>query len=243
MDRHPVVRHRQLLPILFAAIGLIAFGTAGMAQTDNSVAAMTIRLEQRKEKTTRSVPQNKVFHAGDVLRFRVRSNISGYLYVLDVGTSGETTVLFPSSAGSDGQTRIPATETRSVPTDGDGWFEMTGPPGYDILYFLMSADLLPLGVGSQQNKKGTSEEVPNLPQGLEPRCDEEIFRSRGDCIDKSAGIVPLGPHDTVPRQLTPFSSLVSRDITVVEDSSNSTVRASKDAKLPLIYTVRLAHVR
>jgi hypothetical protein len=230
-------------PLLLAAA---LFGSGGFVQCQQSSppGAISIRLEQRKGTSATIVPQNKVFHNGDILRFRIISKSSGYLYVLDVGTSGETNLLFPGSSGPGSRNRIQAGEVRSIPVDGDGWFEVAGPAGYDVLYFLVSANPLALAPETQEERnQGSPEATPpaKVPQNLQPRCDDEIFKARGDCIDKSAGVTPLGPNAPVPRQLTPFSAMASRDIIVVEDEDGSTVKASSEAKLPLIYTVRLAH--
>ena len=231
-------------PLVLLALVLCLSAHRVQCQQSSSLGAISIRLEQRKGTSSSIVPQNKVFRNGDILRFRITSKTSGYLYVLDVGTSGETSMLFPGSSGPKPPNEIKAGEVRSVPVDGDGWFEVTGPAGYDVLYFLISANPLALGPGTQEEPNQTAPETapsPKVPDNLQPRCDDEIFKARGDCIDKSAGITPLAPNAPVPRQLTPFSGMASRDIIVVEDDDGSTVKASSEPKLPLIYTVRLAH--
>jgi hypothetical protein len=235
---------RRVHALLLLTLALFGFISRAYGQQSNALGAISIRLEQRKGDSNSVVPQNKVFHNGDILRFRITSKTSGYLYVLDVGTSGETSMLFPGSSGPGSQNEIQAGQVRSVPVDGDGWFEVTGPAGYDVLYFLISANRLALAPETHKKEnEGNPEPAPSpkVPGNLQPRCDDEIFKARGDCIDKSAGVTPLGPNAPVPRQLTPFSGMASRDIIVVEDEDGSTVKASNEGKLPLIYTVRLAH--
>lgn len=240
----PAVKRRQVLLLLILAY----FGNihSMRSQQQSSVGAISIRLEQKTENSTAMVPQNKIFHNGDILRFLITSKTSGYLYVLDVGTSGETNMLFPGSSGPESGNQIRPGQVSSVPVDGDGWFEVTGPAGYDVLYFLVSANALALAPETPADRKGglpAPQPAPAAPKGLLPRCDDEIFKARGDCIDKSAGVTPLGSNAQIPAQFVPFSGMASRDIIVSEDEDGSTVKASNEAKLPIIYTVRLAHIQ
>lgn len=216
------------------------------AQVTRPAGWISIRLEQRRGNETKVVLQNTVFHTGDVLRFRITSKTTGYLTVIDVGTTGETSTLFPGTTDRQNDDLRPG-EVRSVPAEGDGWFEVSGPAGYDVLYFLVTAAPLMLPPGRPSDGNGPSSspapaEKP-VPKLLTPRCDDEIFRSRGDCIDKTAGVTPLGADAPVPSQLKPYSQMASRDIIVSEDEDGSSVRPPPSAKFPLIYSFRLAHVQ
>jgi hypothetical protein len=214
-----------------------------VSQETNSAGLISIHLEQKNGDSTKTVQQNKVFHSGDILRFRLTSRIAGYLYVVDKGTSGQTTTLYPASAGV--QNRIQPDQTMVVPAIGDGWFEVSGPSGFDTIYILVSASPIlipPAAVPESQSPENRQNAAPP-PSNLLPRCDDEIFKARGDCVDHSAGAAPLPPDAPVPRELVPFAKSAARDIILTDDGDEVTVKAAPSAKLPLIYTFRLAHLQ
>ena len=98
---------------------------------------MEIVLEKKTGDTVQAMDAGHVFQTGDILRFRLRPAFDGFLYVTDLGTSGRTSLLFPKQeTGSDN--RIDHTREYVVPATPDGWFEVSGPPGYETLYFVMS---------------------------------------------------------------------------------------------------------
>lgn len=211
------------------------------AQSADSSGLVSIRLEQLQGDITRTVPQNTVFHSGDILRFRLNSHLAGYLYVVDKGTSGETTTLFPAPGAGDGNNRIEPNQSYLVPATGDGWFAVAGPAGFDILYFLVSATPITLPHSIAPSGKNSPQSPQPLPPGLLPRCDDAVFKARGDCLDDSAGVAPLAPGASVPRELIPLARTASRDIILTDDADGTSVQPAAAAKLPLIYTFRLAH--
>lgn len=221
---------------------LLIVGVSGRiaAQANDSSALISIGLEQLKNDVTRTVPQNTVFQTGDILRFRLSSHLAGYLYVIDKGTTGGIATLFPASgAGEDGN-RIEPNQSYLVPANGDGWFSVSGPSGFDVLYFLVSDRPIHLPQGAAPGAQAAeSNEAP--PPGMLPRCDDKIFKARGDCLDDSAGVSPLAPDAPVPRELVPLARTASRDIILTDDGGSTTVQPAAAAKLPLIYTFRLAH--
>lgn len=228
-----------------AGLVILAAGAAvpAKAQSANAGGLISIRLEQKQGAATKAVPQNTVFHTGDILRFRLTSHIAGYLYVVDKGTTGETATLFPGANAIAGDNRIEPDQTHSVPANGDGWFEVSGPSGFDIVYFLVSATpiALPPAAAASGQTPATPETAEPPPPGMLPRCDDAIFKARGDCIDASAGITPLAPGAAVPRELVPLARTASRDIILTDDGDGTAVQPAPAAKLPLIYTFRLAH--
>ena len=232
---------RRATLLALPAILLGGLAQDAKPQNANSAGLISIRLEQKHGDETKTVPQNTVFHTGDILRFRLTSRIAGYLYVVDKGSSGETTTLFPVSTGAGGQNRIEPDQTMVVPAVGDGWFEVSGPSGFDTIYLLVSSTPIlipPASVpGNQENPQGTT------PSNLLPRCNDEIFKARGQCVDPSAGVAPLPPDAPVPRELIPFAKSAARDIILTDDGDGVTVKAAPSAKLPLIYTFRLAHLQ
>jgi Domain of unknown function (DUF4384) len=209
------------------------------AQSPGSPGLFSIRLEQRKGNSVHAVPQNTVFRNGDILRFRLASQIDGYLYVVDKGTTGSTGVLFPGTRAANNINRIEMNHSYPVPADGDGWFEVSGPSGFDTLYFLVSASPIDLPAGPPAENPASHPQPP--PPDLLPRCDDAIFKARGECLDGSAGVAALPPGAAVPRELVPLARTASRDIVLTNDGDDTAIQSAPTAKLPLIYTFRLAH--
>jgi hypothetical protein len=225
-------------------ISLVALAAPDLhAQNPGSPGLFSIRLEQRKGNTAQAVAQNTVFRNGDILRFRLASQVNGYLYVVDKGTTGSTAVLFPGTGAANNTNHIEMNHSYLVPADGDGWFEVSGPAGFDTLYFLVSASAIALPAGPQAESPDAAhpQSTPPPPPGLLPRCDDAIFKARGECLDGSAGVAPLAPDAAVPRELVPLARTASRDIVLANDGDDTSIQSAPTAKLPLIYTFRLAH--
>jgi len=226
-----------------AALALVACAAGSLpGQSANSPGMILIRLEQKLGNVTKVVPQNTVFRNGDILRFQITSHVSGYLYVVDEGTSGKIDTLFPDANAIAGDNSIRDGKSYAVPANGDGWFEVGGPPGFDVLYFLVSATpiSLPSAPATGGQNPGTAGHT-EPPPGMLPRCDEDIFKARGDCVDLSAGVAPLAAGAAVPREMVPLARSASRDIILTDDGSDTAVQLAANSKLPLIYTFRLAH--
>jgi hypothetical protein len=223
---------------------LVALTTPDLhSQNPGSPGLISIRLEQRKGNSVQAVPQNTVFRNGDILRFRLASQIDGYLYVVDKGTTGSTAVLFPGTSAANNTNHIEMNHSYLVPADGDGWFEVSGPSGFDTLYFLVSGSPIALPAGPQAENPDSAhpQSTPPPPPDLLPRCDDAIFKARGECLDGSAGVAPLPPGAAVPRELVPLARTASRDIVLTNDGDDTAIQSAPTAKLPLIYTFRLAH--
>ena len=227
--------------LLFAILGLLV-AACGLHGQNAGSSLLSIRLEQKKGDTVQAVPQNNVFRNGEILRFRLTSQINGYLYVVDRGTTGNSAVLFPA-VGAAGGNRIEIGHSYLVPADGDGWFEVGGPTGFDTLYFLVSATpiALPSAPSTNQDNEPARPNAAPLPPNLLPRCDDAIFKARGECLDVSAGVAPLAPNAPMPRELVPMAGAASRDIVLTDDNGDTAVQSAPTARLPIIYTFRLAH--
>lgn len=222
-------------PLFIHVLSISAAACLHAQNTGSSV--LSIRLEKKYGDVVRAVPQNTVFRNGEILRFRLTSQIDGYLYVVDKGSTGNTAVLFPAS-GSAASNHTETGRSYLVPAEGDGWFEVSGPAGFDVLYFLVSAT--PIALPSAPAANQDNESAPP-PPNLLPRCDDAIFKARGECIDASAGVAPLPPNAAVPRELVPLARTASRDIVLTDDGDDTGVQSAPAAKLPIIYTFRLAH--
>jgi hypothetical protein len=211
------------------AVLILALGAASWAQTSSLSQGphrLEITLEREEGDTWRAVDPGLVFEQDDRVRFKVRANFDGFLYVTNQTSSGTSRLLFPG--GDTGrQNRLEAGRQYLIPAT-EGWFRITGPPGHEVVYWLMS----PLELSSE----GPAPYVPLPPPpkpgkvapNLIPRCDETILRARGDCVDTSAGPKPGG-------------DVRSRDLTFMRRQNSAVVAAPAALSGPVVFEFRLAH--
>lgn len=77
------------------------------------------------------------FHTGDQIRVRVESSDAAYLYISQLGSSGEGNVLFPSPEIADGNNRVERLKPHDIPPAG-GFFRMHDPAGVEKLFIILS---------------------------------------------------------------------------------------------------------
>jgi hypothetical protein len=212
-------------------IGL-SVATAVLAQEPQRI---KVSVERQDSAGWRAVNPATVFAAGDRLRFRVSTSFAGYLYVTDRGTSGSYDLLFPKSdSGIDN--RIEASREYTVPAR-QGSFQVTGPEGHDIVYWVLS----PTEMGRQYRPLPPPPAPGAVPPSIQPRCDDAIFKARGECIDASAGVKPVQPGEKLPDNLNGVTGANSRDLVFAEEKGQTVVSSSKPLSGPIIYELRLAH--
>jgi len=209
----------------------------GMAADDPQRVHITV---ERQDPTApnavwKSANPATIFSATDRLRFRVKSNFGGYLYVMNQGTSGTYALLFPrADTGSDN--RIEADREYVVPVT-QGWFKVAGPPGQDIVYWLVSP------VDMQRHYRPLPPPPPKseIPAGLKPRCDDIIFKARGECIDDTAGIRPVKPGEKLPENLSGVAGATPRELLFMQEDGVTVVSSKTPLTGPVVYELRLAH--
>ena len=189
------------------------------ATTPSASAALEIVVEKKRpDGKAETITPTHVFHEGDVIRLRLVSQFDGFLYITDQGSSGQFSTVFPSvAAGNDN--RIAPGKTYLVPATQDGWFQITGPAGFDVFYFLVSPNPLATPAAS-------TFVAPGPASSLRPRCNDAIFRARGECDDISAGPSPVPGNATLPAPLAPIAGAASRDITIVRKNDEVTVKST-----------------
>ena len=205
------------------------------APKSRSPQRMEITLERQEGAAWKAVDPGFVFERGDRVRFRFSANFDGYLYVMDYGTSGKYTLLFPreetgreNKMESAKEYRIPATEA---------WFRIDGPPGHDIVYWLVSP--VPLAEAGGGLPPLPKEKQP--PKTLLPRCDDSIFRARGLCIDSSAGVRAVPETEELPENLKDVGRARSRELIIMRKDESSLVSSTAPLTGPAVYEFRLAH--
>ena len=93
-------------------------------------------LQRVGESTERHADADTVFRSGDEVRFAFESNADGYLYVVQQGTSGNWTVLFPHPDVNGGRNKVTAFQRQLIPSD--FWFEFDERPGSERIFVLFS---------------------------------------------------------------------------------------------------------
>lgn len=204
------------------------------ASASSAAPALTIQLEQFRGGKVVPVRPDHVFAADDYLRFRLQTRSHAYLYVVDQGSSGMTSVLFPSAA-TQASNEVGNEPEAFVPSPQDGWFQVGGPPGFDTVYFLLS----PTPTTVSENGSGASDKT-QPPSNLMPRCNDAIFQARGECVDSNAGPTPLPRGATLPPQITTAAPQASRDL-FLTDEKTGTVRPPAAITAPTVYAFRIAH--
>ena len=153
-----VARHRPAavaaLAATFAAAGLVPSPTLADSARDLTVEQTAIYTVQASTPTA-VAPANAlnvvawVDHAdntyavGEAVRLYVRSNKDAYLTVLNVGPSGNTTMLFPNAAQRDA--RVGANRTVEIPAQGSGAsIRVGGPVGRELIKVIASTSPVPL---------------------------------------------------------------------------------------------------
>jgi hypothetical protein len=223
---------RVLWIAVLAAVGAQA-GPPASQSPPATPPALEILLEQVVGSQAIPVVPKHVFDSGDTLRIRITSHFDGYLYIMDQGTSGRYATVFPSAtAGSDNQ--VHAGQSYLIPSTPGNTFQISGPAGFDVLYILLSPE--PIAPPS-----AASFVAPGPVSSLKPRCNDSIFRARGECIDPLAGAAPLPQDEPLPAPIAPLAGSASRDITVTRQKDGVTVSGEANKTAPLIYTFRLAH--
>lgn len=201
----------------------------------DDVQRIKLSVERQDEKGWKPVDSALVFSSGDKLRFKVSATFAGYLYVMNHGTSGAYDLLFPrSDTGSDNS--IEAQKEYIVPAV-QGWFKVTGPAGHDIVYWVIS----PVKLGNEYRPLPPPPPHPDFPLSFKPRCDDTIFKSRGDCVDTSAGVKPLKEGEAVPKNLDSIAAPTPRELLFIQEKGGTVVSSPSPLTGPVVYELRLAH--
>jgi hypothetical protein len=151
------------------------------------------------------------------------------------GTSGTYELLFPrSDTGADNH--VEAGKDYVVPAS-QGWFKVAGPAGYDTVYMLVS----PVAMTQESRPLPPPAATPQIPSTLRPRCDDTVFRARGECVDSAAGVKPVPPGEKLPENLNGIAGATPRDLLFVQDQGGVVLSSQQPLSGPVVYELRLAH--
>jgi hypothetical protein len=151
--------------------------------------------------------------------------------VMNRGTGGTFALLFPrADIGMDN--RVLNGKEYVLPATEGGWFGITGPAGHDVVYWLVSPTKL--------------SDTPVLPppaaalEPMTPRCNDAIFKARGDCVDPSAGPKAVAPGEALPGNLADVPTK-ARDLYFMQREKATVVGSPTPLNGPVIYEFRVAH--
>ncbi|MGA7409938.1 MAG: DUF4384 domain-containing protein [Bryobacteraceae bacterium] len=211
-----------------------------------------------KQDGAKAVPMSPqhVYISGDLIRIRFRTNSDGFLYVVNRDTKNRLTVLFPTDeAGRENQVR--AGIDYIIPATSDGWFRVEGIPGYDTTYFVVSpTDLRAPAKATEPEpaakadsepaaKAAGSDTVANAPSEpestLRPRCDDTLFKARGECMDSNSGVRNLPPAEKLPSGIDSQGKPIARDLTFIRQPQSTVILSKPSTDKLVVYEVRIAH--
>ena len=224
---------------LFTALAVSAFAQnqfAAEGEKTQSAQRMEIMLDRFEGGAWHSIDPALVLEQADRVRFRFRSSFDGYLYVMNQSTSGKYEQLFPrDETGQDN--RIVAGKEYQIPATASV-FRIAGPAGHEVVYWLITPARLTDGV-PRYSAPPSGKSV--APPTLIPRCDDAILRSRGDCIDHSAG-PKLVPRDVdLPQNLAGAAGQNPNNLLFLRQKDTSVISSPTPLAGPVIYEFRLAH--
>lgn len=215
------------------SLALCALAASGFAADPQRI---RLTVEREDGSVWRMMNPATVFAPNQRLRFRLSTNFSGFLYVMNRGTAGTYELLFPrTDTGSDN--RVEAGKEYVVPAT-EGSFRVAGPAGQDVMYWLVSPVALANGY---QRLPPPPPHEPNAPSSLRPRCDDTVLKARGECIDNSAGVRPVEPGEKLPSNLSGVAGATPRQLLFLEEKGGTVLSSEKPLTGPVIYELRLAH--
>jgi hypothetical protein len=184
--------------------------------------SLEVVLERREAGQWAALDPRTVLRGGDPIRFRFQTPFAGFLYVYYRGSDGATGWLFPTAeAGMDN--RVEAGRPYLIPP-GPGHFEISGPPGFDSVYWLMSPKAL--------TERPAAPPAGDAPHTLIPRCRDALqpkpaTTAERACLDDRAGAKAV--ETLRPREIR------------MSGSGTTRITPEKAGAVPVLYEFRLAH--
>lgn len=207
-----------------------------------------VTVEQRIGSGWKAVNPGHVFSDGDQVRFKVKTNFPGHLYVMNMGTSGTYTMLYPRE-DTGLENRVEAGKELTVPAGPQGSFRITGPAGQDVVYWVVSPVQLPGPALIKQAPAPTPAYVPlppppprteRVPETMTPRCDDAYLRARGECVDGGSGVKAVGGPENLPKHMR-VENMTSRELFYMREETKAVVSSPTPMKGPAVFEFRLAH--
>ena len=200
------------------------------ANTSNSLTkpagrpGMKLRIELNRDGQTSFVPANTQFRSGDKIKFHFRLNFPGYIAVVNIGTSGKSSIL--SYSRYDGNSR-----SEYVIPKGNASIAFDNRPGVEKVGFFISSK--PIGEVQGASNTPASSNKPNNKPNNKPTT--------------TGGIASASEEDQILNTINSRSLELKegRDL-YIENSKQDTysyfvIPADKIAKDPVIIPLFLEH--
>ncbi len=194
--------------------------------------AIEIGVELHRDGGWQAVDGQTVFHNNDEIRFRFRSSVGGYLYVLDRTSGGDNVWLFPRP-GQGQSSRVEPGPEYWIP-DARGSFVVAGAPGFDVTYWVLS----PVPI---EPRATSPPPLASQPGGLLPRCRTAELQARGICTDERAGPHPGKPAADNPIPLPGSERLMARDLRFHSAAGSTHISAPHAGDGIVFYEFHIAH--
>jgi hypothetical protein len=122
-----------------------AAGTASAKQlfaegSSRNAGLRYVIIQKNADGVEAEVDPDTTFHSGDLVRFAFEPSIDGYLYVVQEGSSGTWSVLFPHPMINGGTNAVRRSEKYTVPSN--GWFRFNNAAGTERAFVFLSKDPL-----------------------------------------------------------------------------------------------------
>lgn len=179
----------------------------------NDYSGLSYWIERQSDEGMQRVTTSSTFTSGNRVRLHVKSNRSGYLYVVNQGSSGHSDFLFPAT--SNDREYIDANQTYTVPAHG-GYIRFDSQPGQEVVWIFLSQ--YPLS--------------PNAP------AQNTIMPNNSPM--KMANYNPCGGKDLLieaPGNLQSSCGMGSKDLVVEDDSAPQASPTSITPLAPAEYVV------
>ncbi len=239
----PFSRRRGWFLFLFFVTACLTSFLHGQSQTiSQGPRRIEIMLEKHAESRWVAVEPALVFPSGNHLRFRIKANFAGFLYVVNLSTGQKYSLLFPTEETGT-ENRIEADKEYLIPAT-QGGFRITGPAGHEIVYWLISpVELQQPEQFARLNYKPLPPppEKGKLPANLIPRCDDQMFRARGECIDITAGPQKVEDTSQLPGNLSGIQNLNARGLEFSRQQNQAVISTPDSGSAPIIFEFHLAH--
>lgn len=114
-----------------SAVFYVADATAGAQPDEDDTSSIKIRIWSEKAK----------YRAGEPLRLLFETNRDAYVTLVNIGTTGGVTILYPNRFSADN--RVKAGTVYRVPGSGDNYeIALNGPAGVELVYALVTTQPL-----------------------------------------------------------------------------------------------------
>jgi len=221
---------------------------------------LRVSMELKRGGAVRAVSPQTIFQSGDNVKLHLTSNFDGYIYVLDEGTSGNTTLLYPAS--QTGTSNLVKTGHEYVIPETAGSFRVTGQAGVERLIVIASPRAL--GQLEQQYAKpapsapttttppatppsapkpsttsaapvpGTATPVPPANRAGAPSANNQpgtMTQTRQDVQQVNQGISTGRQITSIPNGVVSiFKNVVPRDLVLEDDPQEGAAYVSGNTK-------------